>query len=93
MSAFQLFTCLFPLEVNDAIIKETNRANDVRVATREKYDSMRKWEGLARQSFFRFLGLVLAMDLQSLPNSLLDKRYKGSLEMSLNRLKISPLKR
>ncbi|KAI5077261.1 hypothetical protein GOP47_0007085 [Adiantum capillus-veneris] len=54
----------------DAIIKETNRyADDVRRETREKYSTMRRCEGLDRQSFFRFLGLVLAMTLQALLNT------------------------
>ncbi|MCO5572651.1 hypothetical protein L7F22_026409 [Adiantum nelumboides] len=82
LNAFQLFTSLFPLEVVDSIISETNRyANDVRRAAREKYPTMRRWEGIDRQSFFKFLGLVLAMTIQALPNT--EAYWRGDVRGAL----------
>ncbi|MCO5551117.1 hypothetical protein L7F22_004614 [Adiantum nelumboides] len=68
----QLFLSMFPLELVDMIVSETNRyALEQQNRVLCKHGSTRRWNALDRHSFLRFLGVSLSMALQYMP----DKNY------------------
>ncbi|MCO5548140.1 hypothetical protein L7F22_001598 [Adiantum nelumboides] len=61
---FHLFLMLFPFDLIDHIINETNMyANLQRDRCSSLHESMRRWVPLERHSFLRFLGMALGMAL------------------------------
>ncbi|MCO5608202.1 hypothetical protein L7F22_062408 [Adiantum nelumboides] len=68
-SEFHLFLMLFPLDLIDHIINETNMyANLQRGRCSSLHESMRRWVPLDRHSFLRFLGMALGMALNYMPS-------------------------
>ncbi|MCO5548401.1 hypothetical protein L7F22_001858 [Adiantum nelumboides] len=71
-SPFHLFLTLFPLDLIDHIINETNTyAEKERQRLLFLHDSMRRWVPMDRHSFLVFLGIALGMTLHYIP----DKKY------------------
>lgn len=65
----QLFFSLFPLDLVDMTVDETNRyAMEKREKVLVECESSRKWTPLDRHSFMRFLGVSIGMVLQYMPN-------------------------
>ncbi|KAI5066672.1 hypothetical protein GOP47_0019296 [Adiantum capillus-veneris] len=72
LTEIQLFLALFPLDLIDMIVGETNRyALEKQEQVLCKYGSTRRWKDLDRHSFLRFIVVYLGMALQYM----LDKNY------------------
>ncbi|MCO5597163.1 hypothetical protein L7F22_051239 [Adiantum nelumboides] len=66
---FHLFLMLFPLDLIDHIINETNMyASLQRGRCNSLHESMRRWVPLDHHSFLRFLGMALGMALNYMPS-------------------------
>ncbi|MCO5608979.1 hypothetical protein L7F22_063198 [Adiantum nelumboides] len=66
---FHLWLMLFPLDLVDHIIHETNMyANLQREMCQNSHESMRRWVPLDRHSFLRFMGMALGMPLHYMPS-------------------------
>ncbi|MCO5573528.1 hypothetical protein L7F22_027299 [Adiantum nelumboides] len=75
---FHLFFMLFPLDLIDHIVSETNMyAEKERVRCGNLHDSMRRWVAIDRHSFLRFMGISLGMALHYMPS----KRHYWKDEM------------
>ncbi|MCO5597293.1 hypothetical protein L7F22_051370 [Adiantum nelumboides] len=75
---FHLFYMLFPLDLIDHIVSETNMyAEKERIRCGSLHDSTRRWFPIDRHSFFRFMGIALGMALHYMPS----KRHYWKDEM------------
>ncbi|MCO5554495.1 hypothetical protein L7F22_008024 [Adiantum nelumboides] len=75
---FHLFFMLFPLDLIDHIVSETNMyAKKERVRCGSLHDSMRRWVPIDRHSFLHFMGIALGMALHYMPS----KRHYWKDEM------------
>ncbi|MCO5585617.1 hypothetical protein L7F22_039559 [Adiantum nelumboides] len=75
---FHLFFMLFPLDLIDHIVSETNMyAKKERVRCGNLHDSMRRWVLIDPHSFLHFMGIALGMALHYMPS----KRHYWKDEM------------
>ncbi|MCO5614874.1 hypothetical protein L7F22_069159 [Adiantum nelumboides] len=75
---FHLFFMLFPLDLIDHIVSETNMyAEKERVRCGSLHDSMHRWFPIDHHSFLRFMGIALGMALHYMPS----KRHYWKDEM------------
>ncbi|MCO5571536.1 hypothetical protein L7F22_025279 [Adiantum nelumboides] len=75
---FHLFFMLFPLDLIDHIVSETNMyAKKERVRCGSLHDSMLMWVPIDRHSFLCFMGIALGMTLHYMPS----KRHYWKDEM------------
>ncbi|MCO5551539.1 hypothetical protein L7F22_005043 [Adiantum nelumboides] len=75
---FHLFFMLFPLDLIDHIVSETNMyAKKERVRCGSLHDSMRRWVPIDHHSFLRFMDIALGMGLHYMPS----KRHYWKDEM------------
>ncbi|KAI5060863.1 hypothetical protein GOP47_0023368 [Adiantum capillus-veneris] len=66
---FHFFFMLFPLDLVDHVISETNAyAEKERQRCVRLHDSMRRWAPIDRHSFLRFMGVALGMALHYMPS-------------------------